>query len=91
MLDLSSLGTHVATRRTALKLTQAALAARAHVSRATIDALENSRAAELGFTKVARILSALGLDIRIVESSQGRPTLEDLMREDDDQGLDRRR
>jgi len=91
MLDLASLGERIAQRRCALKLTQTALATHAKVGRATLDALENGRAGELGFSKIARILSALDLDLRLVEAGDGRPTLEDLMRENDDQGLDRRR
>lgn len=78
-------------RRTALRLTQTAMAARAHLARATVDAIENGRAAELGFTKVARLLAALNLDLRIVEAATHRPTLEDLLNEHDDQGLDARR
>ena len=91
MLDLVSLGERIAQRRSALKLTQAALALRAMVGRATVDALENGRARELGFAKVARILSALNLDLQIVDAGHDRPTLEDLLKENDDQGLDRRR
>lgn len=91
MLDLKALGETIARRRAALKLTQAALAARARVSRATVDALENGRAAELGYTKIARLLAALELNLRVVEASGGRPTLEDLLAEDDDQGLDQPR
>jgi transcriptional regulator with XRE-family HTH domain len=91
MLDLASLGETIGLRRSALKLTQTALAARAKVGRATVDSLENGRAGELGFTKVARILSALDLELRLVERGSDRPTLEDLLNENDDQGLDRRR
>ena len=90
-MDLPSLGEKIAQRRSALKLTQIALAASARVSRATIDALENGRAGELGFTKVARILAALDLDLHLAEARRGRPTLEDLLKENDDQSLDRRR
>lgn len=91
MLDLPSLGQAIAQRRTGLKLTQSALASAAHVSRATVDALENGRAGELGFTKVARILAALGLELSLREAAHARPTLEDLLNEDDDQGLGRPR
>ena len=91
MLDLPTLGETVALRRSALKLTQAALAARAGVGRATLDALENGRAGELGFTKIARILAAVSLELRVVEAGRRRPTLEDLLSQDDDQGLDQRR
>ena len=88
MLDLTILGRTIAARRSALKLTQVVLAARARVGRATLDALENGRSGELGFIKVARILAALDLDLRVVEAGRGRPTLEDLLAEDNDQGLD---
>jgi transcriptional regulator with XRE-family HTH domain len=91
MLDLPFLGEKIAQRRSALKLTQSALAARARVSRATVDALENGRARELGFTKVARILAALDLGLRLIEARQARPTLEDLLKEIEDEGLGRRR
>jgi transcriptional regulator with XRE-family HTH domain len=86
MLDLPSLGEKIAQRRSALKLTQTALAARAKVSRATVDALENGRAGELGFTKVARILAALDLGLRLIEARRDRPTLEDLLEENDNEG-----
>jgi transcriptional regulator with XRE-family HTH domain len=86
MLDLPSLGEKIAQRRSALKLTQTALAARAKVSRATVDALENGRAGELGFTKVARILAALDLGLRLFDARRARPTLEDLLEENDNEG-----
>ena len=91
MLDLTTLGEIIARRRATLKITQVGLAARARLGRATVDALENGRAAELGFAKVVRLLAALNLDLRVVEASRGRPTLEDLLAEDDDQGLDQPR
>ena len=92
MLDLISIGGHIAERRKSLKLTQAELARKAGVSRATLDSLENGRAGELGFSKVARLLAALGLELTLQTASSQRPTLDELMEEDrDDQGLDRRR
>ncbi|MGV9006064.1 MAG: helix-turn-helix domain-containing protein [Brevundimonas sp.] len=84
MTDLWEIGALIASRRKALKLTQKALADRARVGRTTLDALENGRAGELGFTKVARILTALGIGLRIVEAPGRRPTLEDLRNDDDD-------
>lgn len=84
MIDLWEIGALIASRRKALKLTQKALADRARVGRTTLDALENGRAGELGFTKVARILTALGMGLRIVEAPGRRPTLEDLRADDDD-------
>ena len=78
-------------------LSQTALAKTARMSRATLDALENGRIGELGYTKVVNLLTALGLELRLHEASARRPTLEELVNEDrdgrdsDDQGLDRRR
>ena len=92
MLKLHSIGAQIASRRKALGLTQSALADRAGVSRATLDALENGRSGELGFSKVANILSALGLELKLQEANLQRPTLDELLQEDrDDKGLDGRR
>jgi transcriptional regulator with XRE-family HTH domain len=91
MLDLISLGRTIAERRKTLKLSQAELSRKAGLSRATLDALENGRAGELGFSKVARLLAALGLELTLQTTSSQRPTLDELMREDrDDKSLDRR-
>ena len=92
MLDLLNVGGHIAEHRRRLKLTQAELARKAGISRATLDALENGRAGELGFSKVARLLAAVGLELTLQTASSRRPTLDELLEEDrDDQGLDRRR
>ena len=92
MLELYAVGSEVAFRRKALGLSQSMLAQRAGVSRATLDALENGRSGELGFSKVAKILSALGLELKLQEANLQRPTLDELLEEDrDDKGLDRRR
>lgn len=92
MLDLVSLGTRIVERRKSLKLSQAELSSKAGISRATLDALENGRAGELGFSKIARLLAALGLELTVQRASSQRPTLDELMQEDrDDQSVDRRR
>jgi transcriptional regulator with XRE-family HTH domain len=92
MLMLSSIGKQIAARRRTLGLSQAALAKQAKVGLSTLDALENGRLGELGLSKIIRLLSALGLELKIQEAAGRRPTLEDLMEEDrDDQSLDRRR
>lgn len=89
---LSSIGKQIAARRRTLGLSQAALAKQAKVGLSTLDALENGRLGELGLSKIIRLLSALGLELKIQEAAGRRPTLEDLMEEDrDDQSLDRRR
>ena len=92
MLTLSSIGEQIAAKRKVLGLSQAALAKKASVGHSTLDALENSRLAELGFTKITKILSALGMEIKLQETSSRRPTLEELMEEErNDKGLDGRR
>jgi transcriptional regulator with XRE-family HTH domain len=53
-------------------LRQLDLAQKAGVSRATIDALENGRAAEIGFSRVARILAAVGLGLEVCSLSAQR-------------------
>jgi transcriptional regulator with XRE-family HTH domain len=88
---MSSVAEQIKIRRKMLGWTQSALAEKAHVSRATIDALENSRLGELGYSKITSILAAVGLELKLQEASTRRPTLDELMNEEhDDQGLDRR-
>jgi transcriptional regulator with XRE-family HTH domain len=92
MLPMSELGEQIATKRKALSLTQPTLARKARVGLSTLDALENGRLGELGYSKITNILTALGLELKLQETIAGRPTLEELMEEGrDDQGLDRRR
>jgi transcriptional regulator with XRE-family HTH domain len=91
MTDLISVGTEIAKRRKELKFSQTELSRRAGVSRATVDAIENGRTGELGFTKVAKLLAALGLELRVQAAQLRRPTLDELTEENrDDQGMDRR-
>jgi transcriptional regulator with XRE-family HTH domain len=92
MLKLHSIGSRVASKRKAVGFSQSDLAHKAGVSRATLEALENGRSGELGFSRVSNILSALGLELKLQEANQQRPTLDELLEEDrDDQSLDRRR
>jgi transcriptional regulator with XRE-family HTH domain len=92
MLDLTSIGQEIAEHRKKLKLSQAALARKAAVSRATLEALENGRAGELGFSKLTKLLAAIGLELKLQTASSQRPTLDELLKENrDDQSLDRRR
>jgi transcriptional regulator with XRE-family HTH domain len=81
MLTLSSIGPQIASGRRALGLSQSHLAQKASVSRATLDALENGRTGELGFSKVARILAVLGLELELQEVKLYRPTLDELFAE----------
>ena len=92
MPSLIQIGGIIAAKRRALGLSQAMLARQAKVGHSTLDALENGRIGELGYSKITRILTALSLKLTIQEATNRRPTLEELMEEDrDDQGLDRRR
>jgi transcriptional regulator with XRE-family HTH domain len=92
MLGLTSIGAQIAAHRKRLKLSQAELSRKAGISRATLDALENGRAGEMGFSKVAKLLAALDLELTLQTASSHRPTLDELIEEDrDDQSLDRRR
>lgn len=92
MLTLASLGEQIAARRKKLGLSQTELARKASISRATLDALENGRAGEVGFSKIGKLLSALGLELKLQDAIAHRPTLDELMEEDrNDQSLDRRR
>ena len=70
----------------------AELARKASVGRSTLDALENGRIGELGFSKIAKILSALSMELKLQETGSRRPTLDELLQEDgNDQGPDQRR
>ena len=92
MLPLYSLGEQIATKRKALRLTQRTLAKKAKVGLSTLDALENGRMGELGYSKITNILAALGMELKLQQARASRPTLEELMEEARaDDGLDRRR
>ena len=90
---MTVIGERIARKRKELGMTQSKLAQKARVGLSTLDALENARLGELGYSKITNILTALGLELRLQEKISGRrPTLEELMEEGrDDQGLDRRR
>jgi len=91
MLDLISLGRELAEHRKKLKLTQAALARKAGVCRATLDALENGRKGEIGISKLSKLLAVVGLELKLQTARSQRPTLEELMQENrDDESQDRR-
>jgi transcriptional regulator with XRE-family HTH domain len=82
MFVLVEIGQRIASKRKQNGLTQLQLAAKAGVSRPTIDLLENGRATEIGYSKLARILAVLGLEFRLQPVSPHRPTLEDLLQEE---------
>jgi transcriptional regulator with XRE-family HTH domain len=82
MPDLSDLGQQIKHARKDLKMTRDELAARAGVSRARIEALENLRAPEIGFKNLIRIMNAVGLDLRVTTLNRRRPTLDELVAEE---------
>jgi transcriptional regulator with XRE-family HTH domain len=82
MRSLRKIGQIVASTRTDRGLRQVDLAEQAGLSRATIDALENGRASDIGVSRLTRILSVLGLELSITTASNTRPTLDDLLKED---------
>jgi len=84
MLTIDQIGRLVATARTSQGHRQTDLANRASLSRATIDALENGRASDIGVSKLSRILAALGLELSVRPATNERPTLDELMKEDTD-------
>ena len=90
-MELNEIGSQIAEARKRLDLGQRQLAQKAGVSRATLEALENGRSAEIGYSKLTRILTAVGLELRLGPLAPERPTLDDLLREDigDDSHLDR--
>jgi transcriptional regulator with XRE-family HTH domain len=90
MNGLAQIGQRIAAARKAKKLAQLEIAQRAGVSLRTINLLENGRATELGYSKLVRILAAVGLELRLGPAESRRPTLDDLLREGsgDDQDLD---
>ena len=91
-MTLSSVGEQIVTKRKTLGLTQPELAKKARVGLSTLEALENGRLGELGYSKITNILSALGLELKLQGARASRPTLDQLMEEERDaQGLDRHR
>jgi transcriptional regulator with XRE-family HTH domain len=85
MTDLSELGEKVKQARKALRLTRNQVAIKAGVSRARIEALENLRAVDIGFKNLLRIMNTVGLDFRVTTLNQRRPTLEDLIEDEEPQ------
>ena len=90
MRDLRQLGENIATARQERKLRQSQVAGSAGVSLRTITLLENGRATEIGYSKLVRILAAVGLELRLQSAERRRPTLDELLKEDagDDPDLD---
>jgi transcriptional regulator with XRE-family HTH domain len=82
MTDLHAIGEQIAANRKKMGLTQTALSHRVGVSRATLDALENGRSGQIGFSIVSRLLAAVGLELTLQPTPSTRPTLDELRAED---------
>ena len=83
MLLLVDIAEEITKQRKAAGLSRAELAKRALVSRSTLEALENGRIGELGYAKVNKILTALGLEFKLQEMNFSRPTLDELLIENE--------
>jgi len=81
MTALGKIGKEISAARKAQRLRQADLAAKAGVSRATVEALENGRAPEIGYSRLSRMLAVLGLELTLRPVVRRRPTLDELMQE----------
>lgn len=82
MDDLEDIARTIKAERKRSGLTQAELAMRSKVSRALIAKLETNKYPEIGVLKLLRVLGVLGLDIRITSKNRRRPTLDDLVAEE---------
>ena len=81
MTVLFEIGQEIAASRRRHGFRQVDLAARAGLSRATIDALENGRASDIGFSKLNRLLAVLGMELAMRPATGNRPTLDQLLEE----------
>lgn len=83
MTDLVEIGELIRSTRKDKKLSQAELGQRAGgVARSTLDLIENGRAPEVGLMLILRVLNALDLDLIPGPYNAGRPTLDQLQREE---------
>lgn len=79
-MNLQEIGQRIRDARRGAKLTQAILARRLGMSRATISGIEQGTVSDIGVRKLMRLCDALGLELG-VQSQQKRPSLGDLQRE----------
>jgi transcriptional regulator with XRE-family HTH domain len=83
MLQLTDIAEQIRAARKAKQLSQAALAARAGISRAQIERLENDKLGDMGIVLILRVLRVLDLDLTLQAFNHGRPTLDDLLKDDE--------
>jgi transcriptional regulator with XRE-family HTH domain len=82
-MSLIPIGQTIAQTRKRQHLTQAQLAERLGMSRATLSGIENGTVPEIGIRKVLAICAALGLELTAQAKTQ-RPTLQQLLKEQSD-------
>lgn len=83
MLEIDDIAAALREQRKRLGLNQHELAEKAGVSRILIAKFETGRYREIGIGKLVRMLNAVGLDLRLTALNHQRPTLEDLMAENE--------
>lgn len=83
MIDHEDISKAVVKQRKLLGLSQQQLADKAGVSRQLIAKFETGRQPELGTMRLLRILHAVQLDLRISSLNKNRPTLDDLLAEEE--------
>jgi len=79
-MDFKELGLRIACLRREKKISQRLLAEYTGLSRATVNALENGRASDVGMRKVLKIIDCLGYELQLKEKTAF-PTFEDLREE----------
>jgi len=84
MLTLSVIGPKLAERRKQLGMSQELIARRSLIGRTTLATLETGNLGEMGFSKLTRVLSVLNMELKLQEKRSARPTLEDLLEDEDD-------
>lgn len=82
-MDFDEIGRTISIERKAQKISQQQLASDLGMSRSTISGIETNTIVEVGFRKILRACSVLGLEI-IIRKKTGRPTLQQLMDDNND-------
>lgn len=83
-MSIFDLGESLALARRHRRLSQRALAAKAGVSVTWLSKFERGDAMEPSLHRVMRCLNVLGLDLRLSPYNQGRPSLDDMVAQDEE-------
>ncbi len=79
-MDMVGIGENIRSARKGAALSQAEIARRLGMSRATISAIESGNVVEIGIRKVMALCTLLGLELEVV-ARRSRPTLTELRNE----------